>query len=299
MNSRSQSNLPPMRPEDRELLNELLAERALQGLEDADRAKLTELLQSAGLEDDESFDFAAAAAMLAIADPAERPPASVYTRAAQAAEIFAREMENSRNVMGTPALRLTEPDALMPRPRRISSAWLGWMAAAACLAFAAIGWIQIFANRQNALPPQVALASLRDAVATAPDAKRMMWSDWDKPEIQGVKGDVVWSEDGQKGYMTFRGLPANDPTKEQYQLWIVDERGLEQRVSGGIFNGTGESTGWQGEVRAQRVGDELIVEISPRIHVGKPALFAVTVEKPGGTWVSDMKRRVVVAVPQS
>jgi len=173
------------------------------------------------------------------------------------------------------------------------------MAAAACLAFAAIGWIQIFANRQNALPPQVALASLRDAVAKAPDVKRLTWSDWDQPEIQGVKGDVVWSEDGQKGYMTFRGLPANDPTKEQYQLWIVDERGLEQRVSGGIFNGSGDSTGWQGEVRAQRIGDELIVEISPRIHVGTPALFAVTVEKPGGTWVSDMKRRVVVAVPQS
>jgi len=102
MNSRSHSNLPPMRPEDREILNELLAERALNGLEDADRAKLTELLRSAGLEDDESFDLAAAAAMLAIADPAERPPASVYTRAAQAAETFAREMENSRNVMGTP-----------------------------------------------------------------------------------------------------------------------------------------------------------------------------------------------------
>jgi len=291
--------LPPLPPEDLQLLNDLLADQALFGLEDADRAKLASLLERAGIEVDDSFDLAAGAAMLALADPAERAPASVYTRAAQAAEVFAREMENSRNVMGTPALRIVESDSGVPRPRRISSAWLGWMAAAACLAFAAIGWIQIFANRQNSSPAQASIVSLRDAIAKAPDAKRLVWGDWDKPEIAGVKGDVVWSEDGQKGYMTFRGLPVNDASKEQYQLWIVDERGLEQRVSGGIFNSSGQTTGWQGEVRAQRIGDELIVEISPRIHVGTPALFAVTIERPGGTWVSDMKRRVVIATPQS
>ncbi|MBL8887831.1 MAG: anti-sigma factor [Phycisphaerales bacterium] len=299
MNSHSRSNLPPLPPEDLHLLNDLLADQALFGLEDADRAKLASLLERAGIEVDDSFDLAAGAAMLALADPAERAPASVYTRAAQAAEVFAREMENSRNVMGTPALRIVESDSGVPRPRRISSAWLGWMAAAACLAFAAIGWIQIFANRQNSSPAQASIVSLRDAIAKAPDAKRLVWGDWDKPEIAGVKGDVVWSEDGQKGYMTFRGLPLNDASKEQYQLWIVDERGLEQRVSGGIFNSSGQTTGWQGEVRAQRIGDELIVEISPRIHVGTPALFAVTIERPGGTWVSDMKRRVVIATPQS
>lgn len=299
MNSHSRSNLPPLPPEDLQLLNDLLADQALFGLEDADRAKLASLLERAGIEVDDSFDLAAGAAMLALADPAERAPASVYTRAAQAAEVFAREMENSRNVMGTPALRIVESDSGVPRPRRISSAWLGWMAAAACLAFAAIGWIQIFANRQNSSPAQASIVSLRDAIAKAPDAKRLVWGDWDKPEIAGVKGDVVWSEDGQKGYMTFRGLPVNDASKEQYQLWIVDERGLEQRVSGGIFNSSGQTTGWQGEVRAQRIGDELIVEISPRIHVGTPALFAVTIERPGGTWVSDMKRRVVIATPQS
>ncbi|MBX3389996.1 MAG: anti-sigma factor [Phycisphaeraceae bacterium] len=284
-----------MPPEDLELLNELLAERALNGLTDADQVRLKELLHRAGLEEDDSFDLAAAAAMLALAHPAERPPASVYTRAGQAAEQFARELENSRNVVGAPALRIVEPEFGAPRPRRISSAWLGWMAAAACLAFAAIGWLQIFANRQSMVVAPVSLASLRDAVAKSPDVRRLAWGDWDNPEIKGVTGEVVWSESGQKGFMTFRGLPANDPTKEQYQLWIVDERGLDQRVSGGIFNGTGESTGWQGEVRSQRVGDELVVEISPRIHVGNPALFAVTIEAPGGTWVSDMKRRVVAA----
>lgn len=295
MNPREHSNLPPMPPNDRELLDELLAERALHGLDAADQTRLTELLKRAGLEDDDSFDLAAAAAMLALSHPAERPPASAYTRAGQAAEQFAREMENSRNVLGTPALKIVEPEFGAPRPKRISSAWLGWMAAAACLAFAAIGWLQMFANRQAAISAPASLASLRDTVSKSKDARRLAWADWDNPEIKGVKGEVVWNEDGQKGYMTFRGLPENDPSKEQYQLWIVDERGLDQRVSGGIFNGTGQPTGWQGEVRAERNGDELVVEISPRIHVGQPALFAVTIEKPGGTWVSDMKRRVVAA----
>lgn len=283
-------NLPPER---QELLQELLADRALFGLESAQEQELADLLRAAGREDDDSFDLAAAAAMLAAVGPIEQAPASVYTRAGQAAEAFGREMINSRNMVGEPALRLTEP--VNPTPRRISAAWLGWMAAAACLAFAAIGWIQMFAQRQAAPVAQVSLASLRDSVAKAADARHAPWKDWDNPEIKGVKGEVVWSQDKQKGYMTFKGLPENDPLREQYQLWIVDDRGLAQRISGGIFNGSGKPTGWQGEVRAERIGDELIVEISPRIHVDQPSLFALTIEEPGGTWVSDMKRRVVAA----
>jgi hypothetical protein len=37
------------------------------------------------------------------------------------------------------------------------------------------------------------------------------------------------------------------------------------------------------------------VPIQPGIDVGRVTLFAITVEKPGGTWVPDLKRRVVVA----
>lgn len=294
MNSHPDPNLVKLSQAECELLNELLADRALFGLEDEDAGRLAALMAKAGIEDD-SFDLAAAAAVLSMVDVQEHPPASAMTRIGQAAEQFGRELENGRNILGAPALRVAEADAPYSPPRRISSAWLGWMAAAACLAFAAIGWIQIFSNRQNPNLASVSLASLRGAVSASPDAKRLAWADWDKPEIGGVRGDVVWNQNDQKGYMTFKGLPENDPSKEQYQLWIVDKRGLAQRVSGGIFNGSGQSTGWQGEVRAERSGDELIVEISPRIHVDEPALFAVTIEQPGGTWVSDMTRRVVVA----
>ena len=37
-------------------------------------------------------------------------------------------------------------------------------------------------------------------------------------ESAGGLGDVVWSSARQQGYMRFRGLAANDPTKAQYQL---------------------------------------------------------------------------------
>ena len=100
-------------------------------------------------------------------------------------------------------------------------------------------------------------------------------------EQRDVKGDFVWNEELGSGYARFVGLEPNDPNIEQYQVWVIDERGLEQKVSGGVFNGNE-----QGEV---------IVPINPGIDVGRIALFAVTVEEPGGTWVPTLKRRIVVA----
>lgn len=290
-------SLPKRRlpPNEQETMMNLLAERAERGLNDADQARLRYLLDAAGLEEDNSFDLAAAAAALAMLPEVERAPASIYTRAAQAGEQFARERLNSTNLMGTPAMRIVEPEPGVEPVRRLNSAWLGWIAAAACMAFAVTGWLQIFANRQRVVQLQPLVLSVRDSVDKNADVVRTQWADWDSPEISGVKGQVAWSESAQRGYMSFRGLPRNDPSKEQYQLWIVDARGLEQRVSGGIFNGDDQSTGWPGEVRSEIVGDELIVEIVPGVRVGPPALFAVTIEKPGGTWVSDMKRRVVSA----
>jgi hypothetical protein len=44
---------------------------------------------------------------------------------------------------------------------------------------------------------------------------------------------------------------------------------------------------------------ELVVPIRPAIEVQGAAAFAVTIEKVGGTWVSDMKRRVVIAAKPS
>lgn len=100
-------------------------------------------------------------------------------------------------------------------------------------------------------------------------------------EQRGVSGDVVWNDDLQQGFMRFVGLRVNDPSQEQYQVWVIDERGMEQKVSGGVFNATADG--------------EVIVPIHPGIDVGRVQVFAITVEDTGGTWVPDLKRRVVVA----
>ncbi|MFK7758565.1 MAG: anti-sigma factor [Phycisphaerales bacterium] len=125
----------------------------------------------------------------------------------------------------------------------------------------------------------------RRQLLTVPDSVQIAWQPFDLPdapaEQQGVRGDVVWSDTYQEGYIRFVGLEPNDPLIEQYQIWVIDERGLEQKVSGGIFNATAEG--------------EIIVPIHPGIDVGRVALFAITIENPGGTWVPDLSRRVVVA----
>jgi len=126
----------------------------------------------------------------------------------------------------------------------------------------------------------------RTKLLEVPGTVRLAWSDFNlegaaPPEQPGLKGDAVWNDEQQTGYLRFVGLKPNDPKTEQYQVWVIDERGMEQKVSGGVFNATADG--------------EVIVPIHPGIDVGKVVLFAVTIEKPGGTWVPDLKRRLVVA----
>jgi hypothetical protein len=140
------------------------------------------------------------------------------------------------------------------------------------------------AKYEEPVDPAV-LAANRTKLMEVPDTVQIAWAPFDLPdapaEQRAVQGDVIWNDRLQSGFLRFVGLKVNDPKVEQYQVWVIDERGLEQKVSGGIFNATA-----QGEV---------IVPIEPGIEVGRVALFAITVEKPGGTWVPDLKRRVVVA----
>jgi hypothetical protein len=114
-----------------------------------------------------------------------------------------------------------------------------------------------------------------------PNRVALVLADWNEPEVKGVQGEVVWCDHLQKGFLRLVNLPPNDPAKEQYQLWIVDERGMEQRISGGIFD-------------IKQPGEN-IVPIKPGIPVKKAKAFAVTIERPGGCWISDLTRRVAIA----
>lgn len=125
----------------------------------------------------------------------------------------------------------------------------------------------------------------RRKLLQVPETIRIAWQPFDLPdapaEQREVSGDVVWNDRLEQGYLRFVGLKPNDPNVEQYQVWVIDERGMEQKVSGGVFNANADG--------------EVIVPIHPGIDVRRVALFAITIEEPGGTWVPDLRRRVVVA----
>ena len=84
--------------------------------------------------------------------------------------------------------------------------------------------------------------------------------------------------------MSLANLPVNDPTKNQYQLWIIDPKRDEFPVDGGVFD--------------IPVGSETaIIPIRNALQVSKPTVFVITLEQPGG--VVKSKLEVVVASAKS
>jgi len=127
------------------------------------------------------------------------------------------------------------------------------------------------------------LGAQRQALVTQRFVLQRNWAPAGDPAGREVKGDVVWDARTQTGYMRFVGLRRNDPSNEQYQLWIFDGRRDERYpVDGGVFDVRGD-------------GDEVIVPIRAGLPVGSPLAFAVTIERPGGVVVSDRSRVVVIA----
>ncbi len=89
-----------------------------------------------------------------------------------------------------------------------------------------------------------------------------------------ARGDIVWSPSRQRGFLRIRGLPANDPREKQYQIWIIaGRRTVPLRC--GVFDvrppgGTEISE------------PNIVVPILPPEFVQGPMTFAITVEQPGG-----------------
>jgi hypothetical protein len=247
---------------------ELLTLQATQGLSFREQTELNQLLDEAGQIDDLSLELAAASLDLARIAPNELSalPDTMVADLTRAGRRWAAERSRLTSTL-TPS-----PASLFQTSRQPRTSWLPWALAASCAIVAATAFMRAIPSTNPR--PTV-------AVAAAPDVIKAEWGAWDNPEIPNVRGYVHWSDQLQRGVMHFSGLPANDPRTSQYQLWIIDERGLTQRINGAIFNSTPDG--------------ELDVEIAPSIAVRNAAAFAVTIEQPGGTWVSDMSRRVVIA----
>ncbi len=247
---------------DNERLLQLLADRATTGLGPGEAEELAGLLARSPETEADAIDVAAAAVDLAAGIGTEPLPA----------RLRARVLEDARSFAAPAPAASASPSWLT---------WTGWIAAAACLVVAAAAWWP--ARAPESPPPPTASALRERLVADAPDLVRAAWEATKDPAGAAVRGDVVWSDREQRGYMRFEGLAPNDPAAGQYQLWIFDTTQDERTpIDGGVF-----------DVPAS--GGDVVVPIDAKLRVSGPTLFAVTYERPGGVVVSKRDRLVTLA----
>ncbi len=290
---------------ERERMLELLADRTLFGLSEAETREL-ENLKSKFIEfkDDDSFEMAAAAIYLVNLEIGDSLPAHLETKLETQAQDFFAAPQKSRQF--SPVEKNQPADSSEDEiagniyeipPRRPFWQWLGWaVAAAACVALAINLWLtraqpkpEIAKNQQTTQTPEpvktpapeLSAAQKREQLlASAPDVIQTNWTS--AKDNKKVLGDVVWSNSQQKGYVRLRELPALDPNEETYQLWIIDKtRDAKTPLSGGTFDASG--TG------------EIIIPINAQLRINEPKVFAVSKEKAGGVVVSKPDRIVAVA----
>jgi hypothetical protein len=133
----------------------------------------------------------------------------------------------------------------------------------------------------------VSVEAVIGALGQAKDAERFAFAP-STEDLAGVTGTVTWSDALQAGTLTFMGLPPNDPSKMQYQLWIVDPARDARPVDGGVFDiaVAEQSIPTKGPRTLCADDGSVTVAVVSRLPVKRPAAFAITREKPGGVVVS-------------
>lgn len=260
-----------------ERLLELLADRATGDLDDVQT--LNGLLREHPDMDDDSMDLAATSAMLAYLTDEEAMPAGLMQKIQGDADAY-----YGQNVVQMPQRPAAdEPQAAQPTP---SGSGFAWLLTAAAMVVAVIGWWPTEPTEVMVTPPppvELTLAQQLEALRSdAADVTTYSFGATDDAYAAGAGGSVVWSNARQEGFMTISGLHVNNPSEDQYQLWIFDKnRNQDFPVDGGVFDVNAEG--------------EVIIPIDARLAVAEPALFAVTVERPGGVVVSSRERIVLAA----
>jgi anti-sigma-K factor RskA len=296
-------------------LVELLVQRAVDGLNSSERAELKALLEEENYVDAGRFEYTAAALLLA-GDVEqivpEEMPDSLRDRLYAQAEMFESTMApppRQRSLSGQPQVisiagrsrssasaQSASSAAQHSSPakqttRKPSSSYslqskAGWFAAAASVLIAVAGWWPRLDNADQsspAVPVATVLKQEREKLLAQQGVVQRTWQTTQDPAASGVTGDVVWDPESQNGFVRFRGLQANNANEQQYQLWIFDgTRDERYPVDGGVFDvPAGQS--------------EVIIPIKAKLEIRDPALFAVTIEKAGGSVVSSRDRIVVLA----
>jgi Anti-sigma-K factor rskA len=264
-----------------EQLLDLLAKQVTEGLNQSEETELKLLLSEHPALNGDEFDASVASILLGTKSESEAMPAQLAARILADAPVRSAANASAPNVV---PMHPRKPMA------RFDSA--GWWAAAASLLIAVAGWWPRLNGELIARPPVVAALTAeqqRAALLSSGRAIQASWSPGNDAAGNALVGDVVFDPATQKGYLHFRGIPANDPRLEQYQLWIADgARTPPEPVDGGVFN-TPQNT----------VTGDVIIPFEAKLPVGKPAAFVVTVEQPGGVVVSKQERVLALAKVKS
>lgn len=257
-----------------ERLRELLADRALQGLEANDDRELQELLAAEGQVDEDAYDFAAAAIDLAAMNRELDPvPPALLERLHADANNFAMPVK-ARVPSVAPVVDVVSP--------AVAGRVMPWLAAAAGVLLAIIAW---WPGRP------VDAAATYATLLTSPGSIELPWTNAAAGE--GVSGSVVWNADRNEGVLRFSGLAVNDPRDIQYQLWIFDagRAGYSDdiAVDGGVFD-------------IDRATGDVYVPIRAALDIKNPSLFAITTEPPGGVVKHNAERdperyRIILTAP--
>ncbi|MGI8555463.1 MAG: anti-sigma factor domain-containing protein [Pyrinomonadaceae bacterium] len=276
-----------MNEEKKEKMLNLLADRAIFGLNETETAEFEQLAREfPALASDNSFELATAAVSLLNLDTSQSLPANLNSKILAGADKYFASA-------GTAPEEYQKTFAFEPKR---SSIWksLGWLVAAlACIALLVNIWLTRGVSPVKDIgketpPPTVSpviappsSAEQREQLlASAGDVIEKNWTDYNPKEPRHISGDVVWSNSLQKGFVRFHNLPVNDKTRETYQLWVFDKT-QEHPVDGGVFN-------------VDQNGD-VIVPIDVELRIKEPKQFAVTAEKPGGVVVSKLGKVMAIA----
>ena len=267
-------------------LVDLLIKDATEGLTEEEKKELYMLQYEFPDFDSEFADDAMAALSLAMVGRGERLPRHLRDNILDAANAPNSLDADDENVASLDVQRRKQQahkeQKRLSRARATSSA--GWWTAAAAFVLAVAGWWP----RLSTDPSQVVASNepTRQELLASGHAIRASWTPADAAE-QPLVGDVVFDPVSQRGFLTFRGIPKNDPRLAQYQLWIVDaHRKQPEPVDGGVFNVTGTPS---------TSGNDVVIPFEAKLPIGQPAAFVVTLEQPGGVVISKQEKVLALA----
>ena len=284
----------------RDYCDDLLVQKAVYGLVPGQAEELDSIMDQLSLTDDAGFEAVIGALDSGFAGmdlagwDAELPTHlqdQVLSEAADYVDgpVPATQTQTRRTKYVSPAA-----EAPRPQPPRAKVSRIGWNArekflglvAAASLAVAVLSLAGALRTADQATEPvalsQTTNQQLESLVATT-GTQRFGWSNpTNDPAVADLGGEVVWNDAEQKGFMVFEGLQVNDPTQQQYQLWIFDTaRNDALPVDGGVFDI--DSSG------------QVIIPIDSKLSITQAKAFAVTLEKPGGVVQSKRERLPLLA----